>query len=221
MRKHTLTVWVWAAVLALGLGYLITHAVDQLKASTKTDRPMMDPRPGELFYYTFWYGFDSPPKIDRSSITDYAGLILEFAYSRARLDDKGRLIYNEIWKRHRQTVQDDMVINGMKVRDIPVEIEGRDAKKQKPRFFKKHSETGEYEEIEYAQTEGESEYLMIRYYGYPDDSAPNGQGLLKGADIVKQTLDGRVEYIYDGDARRSTYEIRHLRRDNFERTVYP
>lgn len=114
-----------------------------------------------------------------------------------------------------------MVINGMTVRDIPVEIEGRDAKKQKPRFFRKHSETGEYEEIEYAQTEGESEYLMIRYYGYPDDSAPNGQGLLKGADIVKQTLDGTVEYIYDGDARRSTYEIRHLRRDNFERTIYP
>lgn len=109
----------------------------------------------------------------------------------------------------------------MTVRDIPVEIEGRDAKKQKPRFFRKHSETGEYEEIEYAQTEGESEYLMIRYYGYPDDSAPNGQGLLKGADIVKQTLDGTVEYIYDGDARRSTYEIRHLRRDNFERTIYP
>src|SRR5690606_17580643 len=147
-RKHTLTVWVWAAILALRLGYLIIHAGDQRKAATKTDRPLMNPRPGELFYYTFWYGFGLVPKIDRSSITDYAGLILKFAYFRAKFDEKDRLVYEEIWNRERQDVPGDMVINGMKVLDIPVEIEGRDAKKQKPRFFRKHSETGEYEEID-------------------------------------------------------------------------
>src|SRR5690606_39515021 len=117
LRKRLVGIVVIAMICLISIAVFLSH---HQKAGKEMKTPLMNPRPGELFYYTFWYGFGLVPKIDRSSITDYAGLILKFAYFRAKFDEKDRLVYEEIWNRERQDVPGDLVINGMKVLDIPV-----------------------------------------------------------------------------------------------------
>lgn len=72
LRKRLVGIVVIAMICLISIAVFLSH---HQKVGKEMTTPLMDPRPGELFYYTFWYGFDSPPKIDRSSITDYDGLI--------------------------------------------------------------------------------------------------------------------------------------------------
>ncbi len=189
-----------AALLAATLVLTSLTLLDTSGPSAATDKgiTLMDHNPDpdtgtDLFYFLRLRKTGSLVPETTEDLS-YDALPMAEVFHKARRNAQGQIIYEELWKRVRSPAPEDLLIDGQPVSALDPARIGLDLKSQTPQFFVLNADTRTYDQVDYAATEGQTDFLRLRLRKNLLD-----EGLFISAELIAQRLDSNRAYEYRED----------------------